>query len=64
VRAILTSAGLLLALPERLTTIIGLATAVVAYGLAALAVRAGSPALVRAVPDRQPVVHQSGSSPP
>jgi TRAP transporter 4TM/12TM fusion protein len=64
VRAVLTSAGLLLALPERLTTIIGLATAVVAYGLAALAVRAGSPALVRAVPDRQPVVHQSGSSPP
>jgi len=52
-RLVLGAAGLLLALPERVTTIIGLVTAVVACALAALAARAGSQALVRPVTERR-----------
>jgi TRAP transporter 4TM/12TM fusion protein len=53
-RAVLVGAGLLLALPERVTTIAGLVIAAVAYGLAAVAVRAGTAGLVQRVPDRPP----------
>lgn len=60
-RTVLTCGGLLLALPERVTTIAGLATAVVAYGLAALAARAGSADLVQPVPDRSPAAGRQSS---
>jgi TRAP transporter 4TM/12TM fusion protein len=46
-RGVLTAAGLLLALPERITTLAGLAVAILAYGLAVLATRAGRGALVQ-----------------
>lgn len=50
IRTVLVAAGLLLALPERLTTIIGLMAALVTYGLAALVRRAGWFAVFRPAP--------------
>jgi TRAP transporter 4TM/12TM fusion protein len=50
-RGVLTAAGLLLALPERLTTVVGLVVAVAAYVIALRFSRAGYGGLVRAVPE-------------
>lgn len=60
-RAVLVCSGLLLALPERITTITGLAVAVVAYALAAVAARSGG-ALVQPVPERSAPVEQAGGA--
>jgi hypothetical protein len=46
-RAVTTVAGLLLALPERVTTVVGLTVAAAAYVLAAVLGRAGRFGLVR-----------------
>jgi TRAP-type uncharacterized transport system fused permease subunit len=48
-RIVLTLAGLLLALPERITTVIGLAVALAAYVVAAILARTGRTALTRTV---------------
>lgn len=57
-RGVLTTAGLLLALPERITTVVGLVVAVLAYGLAVLATRAGRVELVQ--PEAAPTAEGAG----
>ncbi len=51
-------AGLLLALPERITTVVGLVVAVLAHGLAVLATRAGRVELVQ--PEAAPTAEGAG----
>ena len=51
-RVVLTGAGLLLALPERLTTVVGLVVAFAAYAIAVRLSRAGRAGLVRPLAER------------
>lgn len=64
IRAVLTAAGLLLALPERTTTVIGLAVGVVAYGLAALVARMEPSVLLQPAQTPDGTAGRSGLTPP